>query len=476
MTLMPRSLFARMVLVLLAGLTVAQLLSFAVHWRERGEFMTRSMGMRSATRIADIIELLDSIDPAERAKIVNVFSSPPLRISLDTPPLAPPAADAGKAEQAAQFAAALRRSLGDEIAVVVQLNDAASRGGYGNPGGMMSERARARLDAGASAGAPGFGGQGMRRSGVAFVVQARLNDGVLITFNARQPQESVAWPYHLLLSLAVLLAVVIAVTLVAVRWVTRPLATLAAAAQSLGEDINRPPLDECGPLEVSRAARAFNAMQLKLSRFISDRTRIFAAMSHDLKTPITRLRLRAELLDDVALRAKFVNDLEEMEAMVSAALDFMRGVDQQAPAQPVDMLALLESLQADAREIGSDVMIEGKADAPYFGHAQSLKRCIGNLIDNAVKYAGRTTVAVADTSAELVITVSDAGTGIPEAELERVFEPFYRLDASRNRATGGSGLGLTIARSIARAHGGELILRNRAAGGLEVVLTLPRRQ
>jgi signal transduction histidine kinase len=198
-------------------------------------------------------------------------------------------------------------------------------------------------------------------------------------------------------------------------------------------------------------------------------------MSHDLKTPITRLRLRAELLDDAELRAKFVNDLEEMEAMVGSALDFMRGVDQQAPAQPVDVMALLESLQADAREIGSDVAIEGAVEAPYRGHAQTLKRCIGNLIDNAVKYGKRATLVVADTPAELTITVRDEGPGIPEAELERVFEPFYRLDASRNRATGGSGLGLTIARNIARAHGGETVLRNRAGGGLDAVLTLPRR-
>jgi signal transduction histidine kinase len=326
------------------------------------------------------------------------------------------------------------------------------------------------MDAVAGPGAPG-----VRRPGVAFIVQARLEDGTLVTFNARQPQESYTWPYHVLLSLAVLLAIVMAVTLIAVRWVTRPLNTLAAAAQGLGEDINRPPLDERGPLEVSRAARAFNAMQAKLSKFINDRTRIFAAMSHDLKTPITRLRLRAELLDDPELRAKFVKDLEEMEAMVGAALDFMRGVDEKTPAQPVDILALLESLAADAREVGSDVTLEGTVAAPYHGHAQALKRCVGNLIDNAVKYGVRATVIVNDAPTGLTITVRDAGPGIPEGELERVFEPFYRLDASRNRATGGSGLGLTIARNIARAHGGEIVLRNAAGGGLEAELTLPRR-
>jgi signal transduction histidine kinase len=216
-------------------------------------------------------------------------------------------------------------------------------------------------------------------------------------------------------------------------------------------------------------------MQQNLVKFIADRTRIFAAMSHDLKTPITRLRLRAELLDDPELRTKFVKDLQEMEAMVGAALDFMRGVDQHEPSQPIDIMAIVESLQADAREVGGDVTVEGAAQAAFRGHAQTLKRCLSNLIDNALKYGQRATVVVADSPAELSISVRDEGPGIPEPELERVFEPFHRLEASRNRATGGSGLGLTIARNVARAHGGSLLLHNRPGGGLEAVLTLPRR-
>ncbi len=477
MRLLPRSLFARMVLILLGGLIVAQLLSFGVHWRERGEFVMRAAGMRSAARIADIVRLLDTIAPAERVKLVNVLSSPPLRITLDEPPLASVPGDAANEEQALQFAATLKRALGNEFPLAVQVTEVAARyapgPGYGMGPGAMGGRSRMGPD---GAFDPSATGPGMhRQAGVLFVVQARLKDGVIVTFDSRQPQESVAWPRTLLLSLAVLLAAVIIVTLVAVRWVTRPLHRLAQAAQDLGEDINRPPLDEGGPLEVNRAARAFNTMQQKLVKFISDRTRIFAAMSHDLKTPITRLRLRAELLDDEELRAKFVKDLAEMEAMVSAALDFMRGVDMHAPAQPVDVMALLESLQADAREVGGEVSIEGAAQSPYRGHAQTLKRCIGNLIDNAVKYGGCATLAVTDAADMLTIAVRDGGPGIPDGELEQVFEPVYRLEAARSRATGGSGLGLTIARNIARAHGGELTLCNRRAGGLEALLTLPRR-
>jgi len=481
MRLLPRSLFARMVLILLGGLMAAQLLSFAIHWQERGEFIMRAMGTRSAQRIADIVRLLDSVEPAGRARIVSVLNSPPLRISLDEPPLLPVTDDdAGKAEQAEQYAAVLQRALGENYPLVVNVTDARPWGGpgpgYGMGPGMMGGPGRWGTDAGAPGqSGPGAFGPGMRRhAGISFIVQARLQDGTLVTFNSRQSSEAVNWPYRLLLSLLVLLAAVFAVTLVAVRWVTRPLKTLAEAAQGLGEDINRPPLAEHGPLEVRGAARAFNTMQKKLVKFIAERTRIFAAMSHDLKTPITRLRLRAELLDDSELRAKFEKDLQEMEAMVGAALDFMRGLDSQESAQPIDVMALLESLQADAREVGGQVEIEGAARAPYRGHPQTLKRCLGNLIDNAVKYGNSATIIVEDTEKQLRICVRDAGPGIPEAELERVFEPFHRLEGSRNRSTGGTGLGLTIARSIAQAHGGELVLRNRPQGGLEAVLTLPR--
>jgi signal transduction histidine kinase len=317
-------------------------------------------------------------------------------------------------------------------------------------------------------------GPGPRLAGISFVVQAPLQDGTLVTFDSRQPLEAVDWPYRLLLSLGVLLVAVIVLTLFAVRWVTRPLKTLAEAAEGLGADIERPPLPEQGPLEVSSAARAFNTMQRRLVAFIHDRTRILAAMSHDLKTPITRLRLRAELLDDAAMREKFEKDLAEMESMVSATLDFMRGVENRERRQPLDVMALLESLQEDAAELKGRVEIEGGALKPYHGLAQALKRCLRNLIDNAVQYGKSARIRVEDSAAMLRISVRDEGPGIPEGELERVFEPFHRLEGSRSRDTGGTGLGLGIARNIARAHGGDLVLHNLPEGGLEAVLTLPR--
>jgi len=470
---LPRSLYSRLVLVLLGGLVIAQVASLAVYWQDRGEFMQRAMGMRSVQRIADITRLLDGMTPAERSRVAAVISSPPLRVSLELPALQPIAErDPGHAQQAAAYTAALTRQLGNAYPVVVQVSDGPVVRGPG-PGYVMGMAMGPGRGPGAGGPYPGMG-PGYGAMGPAFVVQARLTDGSLVTFDARQPADTASGPYRLLLSLAILTIAVIGLTLLAARWVTRPLKTLASAAERLGEDLDQPPLDESGPLEVSRAARAFNQMQQRLAKFIHDRTRIFAAMSHDLKTPITRLRLRAELLNDAAMREKFEQDLVEMEQMVKAALDFMRGLEHTEPVQPLDVMALLHTLQEQSGEVHGDVRIEGAAPAPYSGRLQALKRCLGNLVDNALKYGGSATIRVEDQPHELRIRICDRGPGIPEGQLELAFDPFYRLEASRSRSTGGTGLGLTIARSIARAHGGDVTLHNLPSGGLEALVTLPR--
>jgi signal transduction histidine kinase len=197
-------------------------------------------------------------------------------------------------------------------------------------------------------------------------------------------------------------------------------------------------------------------------------------MSHDLKTPITRLRLRTELLADPGLREKFTRDLEEMETLVKATLDFLRGFEGGEASKPVDMMALLESLQADLSELGGQVRLEGQSLKPYYGKPAALKRCLANLLDNAIKYGKSATAKIDDDDRRLEIRIQDEGPGIPASDIDRVFEPYYRLDASRSRDTGGTGLGLAIAKSIARAHGGELTLENRREGGLEAKLILPR--
>jgi signal transduction histidine kinase len=317
------------------------------------------------------------------------------------------------------------------------------------------------------------GMRGMGMGGASFVVQVALRDGTRVTFDSYLSPQYEGVPLRVAAMLIILVGTVVALSLLAVRWVTRPLSTLAIAAEQLGEDINRPPLAVKGPAEVRRAARAFNTMQSRLARFIADRTRIFAAMSHDLKTPLTRLRLRTELLDDAELRAKFAKDVDEMESMIAQSLDFMRDATANEPAQPVDVMALLESLQTDYQDAGHAFELSASAPQPISGRPRALRRCLTNLIDNAIRYGQRARVEVEERPAQLAIRVLDEGPGLPEAELERAFEPFWR-EPSRSRETGGTGLGLGIARNIARAHGGDVTLKNRSSGGLEATLVLPR--
>ncbi len=473
MRLLPQSLFGRLVAVMLAGLIVAQLVTLYINASERDQLLYRSGGMQVAQRIADLANLLDSMSAPERRKVAAVFDGPPLVIELDRPPLAAESTEPAGDLQTTMFASMLRYGLGEGMPVVVTRAP-------GAPGTPPAPR-RLRRGPASMMGYPMMGHSMMEGAtptlppgGASFVAQVRLHDGALATFNSYLSQQAAAVPARIALTLAVLLLVVVALSLVAVRWITVPLRTLATAAERLGSDINNPPLPENGPVEVRHAAKAFNTMQLRLARFISERTRIFTAMSHDLKTPITRMRLRTELLDDETLRSRFTKDLEEMEAMVTQTLEYMRDASAGEPTQPVDINALIESLQNDYQETGGDVEIGGSARAPYVGRPLALRRCLTNLLDNALRYGKRAAVIIDDAPSKLTLHVQDEGPGLPADQLERAFEPYFRGDSSRSRDTGGTGLGLGIARNIARAHGGDLVLSNRPAGGLEATLTLSR--
>jgi signal transduction histidine kinase len=453
----PRSLFGRLVLVLLAGLAAAQLASAYLNVSERDRLLYRAGGMQLAQRIADISRLLDSLAPGERRRIVQVFNAPPLAISLDRPPLAPQ--DDKGDFQLSMFSSVLGYALGDAMQVSV-----ARRAGLAEPVDAMPMMH------------PGMGGamRGMGPGTANFMVQVTLRDGTRVTFDSFLSPQEAGVPLRLAATLVILLGTVVVLSLVAVRWVTRPLSTLATAAEQLGEDINRAPLAAAGPTEVRRAAKAFNTMQSRLQRFIAERTRVLAAMSHDLKTPLTRLRLRTEMLDDAALREKFAKDIGEMESMIGQTLDFMRDATAREPAQPVDVMALLESLQTDYQDAGQAFEIRGRIGQPVAGRPLALRRCLTNLLDNAMRYGARASVEIEERADRVLIRVLDEGPGIPEAQLERAFEPFFRVEGSRSRETGGSGLGLGIARNIARAHGGDVTLGNRPGGGLEATLSLPR--
>jgi len=279
-----------------------------------------------------------------------------------------------------------------------------------------------------------------------------------------------------LLFLSIMLVVLLAISWVLVRWLTRPLVKLSRAARRLGTDIEYDirSLQIEGTREVRETAMAFNFMQERVVRFIEDRERMFSAISHDLKTPITRLRLRSELMDDSDTKRKMIGDLEELESMARGALDLGKSTDIHEGMHAININQLMRTFKDEYKLMGAEIEIRGIAKRPYFGKPLALKRCISNLINNAVFYGKSLRLDVVDSRAEMKIYIVDQGPGIPEEQLDKVFEPYVRLEGSRNRNTGGAGLGLSIARNIAHAHGGRLTLRNRIGSGLEAAVILPR--
>ena len=303
--------------------------------------------------------------------------------------------------------------------------------------------------------------------------QVKFPDGYTTVFRVTRFARGAPMPRGLFMNLALLVIVMSIALFVTARSITRPLSELASAADSVGRDLRQPKIAERGAREIRNAARAFNTMQDRLQRYLDSRSRVLAAMSHDLKTPLTRLRLQVEMLDDSAAQARIGKQLDEMESMVHGALALFRGLDDNEAFTPLDINDMLATLQSEFAEMNAQVSIEGHATRSILGKPQALRRCLTNLIANAVKFGSRCAVVIEDGSS-LVIRVRDDGPGIPEDQLERVFEPFYRLESSRNRDTGGSGLGLSIARDVIQSHGGSLVLRNLPVRGLEAVVMLQR--
>ena len=288
------------------------------------------------------------------------------------------------------------------------------------------------------------------------------------------PRAAPPLPRRIFVELGLLTLALAAVLFVMARATTRPLTELARAAEAVGRGERSAPLRETGARELREATHAFNAMQERLHRYLDSRTRVLAAMSHDLRTPLTRLKLRAEALDDDALRERFNADLDEMQNMVAGALNLFRGMNHDEPLKPVAVDELVAELQRELAEVGTAIAVSGAKPAPLFARPLALKRCLTNLLSNAAKYGANPSVVLEDGASELVVRILDEGPGVPAEMLEQVFEPFFRLESSRNIDTGGVGLGLSIARDIAQAHGGSLTLRNRTPHGLEAILRLPR--
>lgn len=458
-----RTLAGRTVLILLGCTVVALALSFAYHAADRREQWTDARLHYVAERIAGVIRHAEPFPPADRRQSAAFLGGQGFRVawSLD-------AVIAEEAEGPDWSSRVFRRMVAEHLGVPADLR---LRVGYAES-----------LPAAMAIPARGMG-RGMAQMHLQHM--GGLPDQALLLASYRMPEGD--WlnfavpalrlePFWASMPFWGVLLSTLVVTLAAVWAVlhaSHPLAVLASAAERLGVDVNAPPVDETGPADVRQAARAFNEMQRRLKGFVEDRTQMLAAISHDLRTPVTRLRLRAEFIDDEELRAKTLADLDEMEAMIAATLSLARDDAINEPRVALDLAALVQTLCDDAADAGRAVSYRGPDHLPFEGRPLALKRAFANLIDNAVKYGAAAAVSLERAKGEVLLAVEDKGPGIPEVELGKVFDPFYRVERSRSRDTGGSGLGLAVVRAAARAHGGDVTLTNRSEGGLKALVRLP---
>ena len=450
------SLSTRMALILLAGLLTAQLTSTWLQWGERATVVAQARGLNFSDRLADAVRLLEAEAPARRAATAAALQASDLRVTLIDDDQVSANVPRGQ----------MRATLGARLGSEREIRSTGAGMGMGMRGG----------------GQHGFGaaqrGGDLAQNGQPHRLRSfdvRLADGQWVRIAEQNESETPpALPTDLITQLLITLLIVSAVAMVAVRQTTKPLQQLAQAADTLGSDLDAPPLAETGPTETRRAAQAFNRMQARIKRLVDERARALAAVSHDLRTPLTRLRLRTELVSDEPLREQMAADLDSMAAMIDATLDYLRGLQDSEAVRKIDMNALLQSLCADAAVLGKTISVAGSARTPYSGRLSALRRALQNLIDNAIKYGHGAAIRIEDDESTLRLFVEDDGPGIAPDELARVTAPYYRPDASRSRETGGVGLGLSIVSDIALLHGGELLLTNRPQGGLCATLVLPR--
>lgn len=471
MKLWPDSLVSRTVFVLVAGVILSNATAFLIYYGERANALASVRGQQIAEQVSAAVELLAELPPGERRRAIRSLRRPALRFFWTDQP-------AAERDGGGWRVRVLRRvfeaELGDEkasglrLAIRSEWSPGMLQGSLpGDDGADAGERERHR---------PRWLQQGADDRGdrVILLGALPLADGSWLNFAAPFLIPPSFWKTPFFLIILTTTGLVLVVSLWAVRRAARPWSAFAAAAERLGLDLQAPPMPEAGPAEVRRAAHAFNGMQDRLRRFVRDRTQMLAAMSHDLRTPLTRLRLRAELIEDEIEQRKMFADLDEMQAMIAETLAFARDDAAEERAQAVDLAALVQTVCEEAQDAGAEVRYLGPPHAAGIGRAAALKRAFANLVDNAVRYGDTARVELSVAADGVAVRIDDDGPGIPAAEIERVFQPFYRLDVSRSRETGGVGLGLALVRSTVALHGGRVWLENRADGGLRANVFLPR--
>lgn len=450
------SLRTQLVILILGALAIAQAVSLWLFADERSLAVRAALGFEAAGRAANVVRLLEEAPPELSASIVQAANSPLVRFDL-----APaPSVTAPDHHHAAYIETRVRALLGDGFSRDIRVNLRETAVPLHPIPNLSPEMARMHQDM--------MRGQ---MQAVEMTLSIALSGGQWLNVATRFERPPLQWPLSSFLTFGLTAALV----LVAAFWfvmtrLTGPLRDLSRAAEGLGRGDAGDPLPIAGPEEVRDLTRAFNRMQERLTRFVADRTRILAAVSHDLRSPLTAMRFDAELVEDEKTRESLIASIDEMQAMAEATLNFAEGLAGRETSEVVNLPDWLETLADDK---ATPFELSGGPSMTVRIRPLALRRAVRNLVENATRYGKDATIGWHRAGGNLVIEITDQGPGIPEEELEEVFAPFHRLEASRSLETGGHGLGLAIARAIARGHGGDIRLENRPEGGLKASILIP---
>ncbi len=474
--LFPQTLFAQTLLVLLLGIGLALLAGAWIYSSAREEAVRAVGALGAAERIINVSRLVAEAPADWRVRLVEGSSDASFRVALSSTRPTSPGED-GENSTSRIIADFIKKSMPARAVVVAVAGSTQPPSVFGL--GHLAQRPHFGPGPGFGRGMHGEMMHGPLARAVmswrALNAHVELPDGQWLAFTMSLPDEGPRLSFNLMLALIVMAGIVALLTAWAARRLTAPLRVLSDAATRLGRNVEAPPLVASGSVEMRRAAEAFNDMQGRLRSLIKNRTLMLAAISHDLRTQLTLLRLRTEAAAASDDKERMLRTIGEMEEMLTATLSFARDEVQSEPNRLVDLGALVSSIVDDMADAGMPV-ITGKIADGAIGECKpaALRRAVTNLIDNAVKYGSKATVSIDAEPSGFTITVDDEGPGIPENQFSTVLEPFNRLESSRSRETGGIGLGLAIAASVSEAHDGKLSLSNRSQGGLRAQVFLPR--
>ena len=447
--LWPSGVAGRVAVILIGGILLIHAIGFVLFARERFIETTRVFAESVVDRMTAIVDLMESAPAEDRAALLQAVNSPTLWVTWAAEPPMP-------SDHEIPFEETVRKYLEPLSDRPIRID--------------VPDDWHNRHDGAEPTPGPPPDLQPSRRK---LLISVGQSDGSWLIFTVSSKYAAGGWVIRTLVWSVLTIGIVALIGVWAARRVTAPISRFAAAADRLGVDVEAPPLPETGPKELRQATHAFNRMQDRLRRLIADRTLMLAAISHDLRTALTRLRLRADYIDDPEQQAKALSDLDEMTTMLDSTLSFARDDAASEERTKVDIASLLQSLCDDLADAGQPVAYSGPDRLTLICRPVALRRAFANLIDNAVTYGGEASVALAKRADDLVVEIADRGPGIPAGRRERVFAPFYRLEESRSRETGGTGLGLAVVRSILRRHGGDITLEDRPGGGLIARVVLP---